>query len=333
MLNPAKIRIVVLQGGISAEREVSLRSGENCSKGLVEAGFQVSTYDAADLNFIDELRKSSPDLVFNALHGKYGEDGTMQGLLEVLGIPYTGSGVLASALAMDKHASKGIYEQAALPTPRGVLLSADDLSNLQEGDMDALYQQITEQLKTRHLAVKPNSEGSSVGVSLIDSAADFPQALRLAMSNGETCVNSGHSIQSVLIEECIKGKEITVGVLGGTSCDVKALPVIEIKPKDGFYHFENKYAVGGSDFVVPAGIDAEMTHTCQELAVRAHKVLGCHGYSRSDIRLASDGRPYLLETNTLPGLTENSLIPRAAACAGIEFADLLLRIVDYALSK
>jgi len=314
------MKIAVLQGGTSAEREVSLRSGENCCQGLRAAGaMQVTAYDTADLSFIDQLRSTQPDLVFNALHGKGGEDGTIQGLLELLNIPYTGSGVLASALAMDKHASKKVFDQAGLTTPRGVLLTADTLPR----DLDALYQRITQQLGTGDLAVKPNSEGSSVGVSLISTAAELGPALKAAQ---------GDSQQLVIVEECIAGKEITVGVLQDVDGTPYALPLIEIIPKSEFYHFENKYTPGYTTFVVPAQVDQATTRACQELAVAAHQALGCAGYSRSDIRLTADNKAYLLETNTLPGLTAGSLIPCAAKAAGIEFPELLLGIIACALA-
>jgi len=338
-LNPHEMTVAVLQGGISAEREVSLRSGSNVSEGLRQLGFTVAVLDAADLDFIEKLRELKPQLVFNALHGRYGEDGTIQGLLEILDIPYTGSGVLASALAMNKQVSKELFEQAGLSTPKGRLITLDDLgdnvqfatANLEEGKQtdvtDKLFAELTESLGTNHFAVKPNSEGSSVGVSLIDSPEQFPLALKTAM------MGEGQAFHSALVEEYIPGRELTVSVLGDAKNAATALPVIEIKTKSGFYHFENKYVSGGSSFTCPADIDADTTRICQELALAAHDVLGCQGYSRSDIRLRDDGVVYLLETNTLPGLTSGSLIPKAAAAAGIELPELLMTIVSYALSK
>ena len=348
-INPQEMTIVVLQGGVSAEREVSLRSGANISEGLKQLGFTVVVLDAADLDFIEELRRLKPDLVFNALHGRYGEDGTIQGLLEILDIPYTGSGVLASALAMNKQASKDIFEQASLTTPRGRLVTADDLGacalpaisaavdhedDAQASHMDELYAQLVQELGTHHLAIKPNGEGSSVGVSLIDTPEQFPSALRDAMGGeGWTSSSEEKSLQPALVEEYIPGRELTVSVLGDAGNGAKALPVIEIIPKTDFYHYENKYAAGATRFVVPAELDSATTDSCQALAVAAHNALGCQGYSRSDIRLCDDGTAYLLEVNTLPGLTSGSLIPRAAEAAGIELPELLMTIVGYALSK
>ncbi|MCL2403529.1 MAG: D-alanine--D-alanine ligase [Coriobacteriia bacterium] len=321
----SSMTIVVLQGGVSAEREVSLRSGHNIAQGLNELGASVVVMDAADLSFIEKLRTAKPDLVFNALHGKFGEDGTIQGLLEILGIPYTGSGVLASSLAMNKQVSKDIFAEANLTTPKGVLVSKDELRICdQEGAGTYSYATLAEKLGTRDLVVKPNGEGSSVGVSLVSNEEDFRAGLEQALSTDS----------SALVEECIPGRELTVAVLGdATSEETFALPIIEIIPKTEFYHYENKYAAGATDFTVPADLDQSITDACQQLAVAAHKVLGCQGYSRSDIRLNNDGAPYLLETNTLPGLTEGSLLPRAAAAADIKLPELLSQIIKHALTK
>jgi len=307
-LDPKTMSVVVLQGGISAEREVSLRSGDNVSKGLRDLGFSVEVYDAADLSFIEKLRTSKPDFVFNALHGRFGEDGTIQGLLEILDIPYTGSGVLASALAMNKQASKDIFVAAGLTTPKGFLM--------QEGTFS--FAECVQKLGADCLVVKPNGEGSSVGVSIVGNEADFASGIERAKDSN----------QYVLVEECIPGREITVGVLGDTAEDAFALPVIEIIPKADFYHYENKYSEGAVSYAVPASLPAAVTEECKDLALKAHLALGCHGYSRSDIRLTADGVAYLLETNTLPGLTAGSLIPKAAAKAGIQLPELLMRISE-----
>ena len=309
-LDPGTMSIAVLQGGVSAEREVSLRSGDNVTKGLRDLGFSVSVYDAADLSFIEELRSSKPDIVFNALHGRFGEDGTIQGLLEILNMPYTGSGVLASALAMNKQASKDIFIAAGLTTPKGFLMQQGDFS----------FAECAQKLGTNCLVVKPNGEGSSVGVSIVNNEADFASGFNDAK-------DSNHY---ALVEECIPGREITVGVLEDACGNASALPVIEIIPKTDFYHYENKYAAGAVSYVVPAKIDVAATEKCKELALKAHLALGCHGYSRSDIRLTDDGVAYLLETNTLPGLTEDSLIPKAVERDGIQLPELLVRIVKSA---
>ena len=322
LLNPSEMTIAVLQGGISAEREVSLNSAANVAKGLFALGFQVEMYDAADLSFIEAFQKTKPSLVFNALHGKYGEDGRIQGLLEILDIPYTGSGVLASALAMDKNASKFIFRQLDLLTPKDISVEKSTIDVNNEAVLRALFVQAQKELG-HTFVVKPNEEGSSVGVSIVDTFEDFPEALSLALKNDKIA----------LIEEYIPGREITIAVLGDAHCSPQALPVIEIVPKAEFYHYENKYAAGAVDFIVPAHISKSETATCQELAIAAHNALGASGYSRSDIRLNDEGVAYLLELNTLPGLTRNSLVPKAAASAGMDLPELLQHIVCYALAK
>ena len=321
-LDPKELTIAVLQGGISAEREVSLNSAANIAKGLRILGFQVEMYDAADLSFIEAFQEKRPDLVFNALHGKYGEDGRIQGLLEILDLPYTGSGVLASALAMDKNASKFIFRQLNLLTPKDISVEKASIDVSDEAALSTLFSQAQKELG-HNFVVKPNEEGSSVGVSIVSTFEDFPEALSLALKNDKTA----------LIEEYIPGREITVAVLGDAHRSPQALPVIEIVPKTEFYHYENKYAEGAVDFVVPAHISEDEVRACQELAVAAHNAVGACGYSRSDIRLTDEAVPYLLEINTLPGLTKHSLVPKAAASAGIELPELLLSIVRYALTK
>ena len=322
-IDMSSLTIAVLQGGISAEREVSLRSGHNVAQGLRKLGAQLIILDSRDPGFIEELRQVKPDLVFNALHGKYAEDGTIQGLLDILGIPYTGSGVLASALAMDKGVSKVFFESAGLRAPKGVLVCKADFLQSATADKSCSYQALAEHLGTHELVVKPNSEGSSVGVSLVSDEAAFTQGLRQALATDT----------SALVEECIPGRELTVAVLGDAGADAFALPVVEIIPKTDFYHYDNKYEAGATDFVSPAVLDELVAQACQELAVAAHNALGCQGYSRSDIRLKPNGDSYLLEVNTLPGLTEGSLLPMAAASAGIDLPELLSRIVSCALAK
>jgi D-alanine-D-alanine ligase len=322
-IDMSSLTIAVLQGGISAEREVSLRSGHNVAQGLRKLGAQLIILDSRDPGFIEELRQVKPDLVFNALHGKYAEDGTIQGLLDILGIPYTGSGVLASALAMDKGVSKVFFESAGLRAPKGVLVCKADFLQSATADKSCSYQALAEHLGTHELVVKPNSEGSSVGVSLVSDEAAFTQGLGQALATDT----------SALVEECIPGRELTVAVLGDAGADAFALPVVEIIPKTDFYHYDNKYEAGATDFVSPAVLDELVAQACQELAVAAHNALGCQGYSRSDIRLKPNGDAYLLEVNTLPGLTEGSLLPMAAASAGIDLPELLSRIVSCALAK
>jgi len=323
-LNPAEMRVAILEGGTSVEREVSLNTGKNVATALGELGFTVDVYDAADLTFIEKLRITRPDFVFIALHGKCGEDGTIQGLLEVLGLPYTGSGVLSSALAMNKDASKDIFIQAGLNTPKGILADRDEIGAISDSSACThTFFSLLDHFDCAALVVKPNGEGSSVGVSIVESADDFFAAV-------EEASDSEHQ---VLIEEFIKGRELTVCVLGDANIDAEALPIIEIIPKTEFYHYKNKYSPGATDYVCPADLSPAVTQAVQDLALSAHNALGCQGYSRSDILLTAENKPYLLETNTLPGLTATSLIPMAAAAAGMDLSALLIRISQYAFTK
>jgi D-alanine-D-alanine ligase len=323
MLRLSEISVAVLKGGTSGEREVSLRSSENIEAGLSALGFSFVSYDTADLSYIDKLRAHRPDLVFLALHGKGGEDGTVQGLLETLSIPYTGSGILASALAWDKFESKKVFESHGLRTPRGIKVKRTEILGFDAGKLTELYQDLSMRFGTTELVVKPNSEGSSLGVSLINSAEELPEALALAAKDDDY----------LLIEECISGREVTVGILEDKDGKPFALPLIEIVPKTDFYNYENKYTAGATDFVVPAKLDEALADACQEMATRAHRALGCAGYSRSDIRLNKQGEPYILETNTLPGLTSGSLIPHAASVAGIDREALLAGIMQSSLQR
>ncbi|MDR1774938.1 MAG: D-alanine--D-alanine ligase [Actinomycetes bacterium] len=319
-LDPARTTVAVLMGGTSAEREVSLNTGANCADALRQAGFTVTTFDTADLSFIDNLRAYPPDVAFIALHGTLGEDGAMQGLLEILGIPYTGSRIMASAIAMDKAATKGVYAQAGLPVAEDVLLVRDAVQ-LGDGGYVPAVADIPKRLGQR-LVVKPNAEGSSVGVHIVHSAAELPAALDEAFT---------HDAQ-VLVERFIPGLEIMAGVLDDVDGCPQALPLIEVEATGEFYDYDSKYAPGGSVHHLPARLDAAQTARCQELAVAAHRALGCRGCTRSDIRLDPDGQAWLIETNTLPGMTATSLVPEAARAAGISFPELVTRIVGSALS-
>ena len=310
-MDPREMTVVVLQGGNSVERDVSLRTGYKVTQGLRELGFAVAALDTNDLSFIDMLRELRPNFVFNALHGVGGEDGTIQGLLETMGLPYTGSGVMASALAMNKQVSKDIFDAFGLNTPKGRHMHRDKLSSFDE---------LCAKLECEQLVIKPNSEGSSVGVEIVSNDQQLRKAFEVAAD----------AQGFALIEECIFGREITVAVLGDAKRNAEALPVVEIIPKTDFYHYENKYTAGAVDYVVPAELSPELTKACQDAAVLAHNALGCQGYSRADIRLSKDNIPYLLETNTLPGLT---LLPQAAAAAGIDFNELLMRICVHAFQK
>ncbi|MFD3191124.1 D-alanine--D-alanine ligase [Sedimentitalea sp. HM32M-2] len=285
-------------GGPSAEREVSLSTGRECAAALRGEGFEVVELDAGR-DLCDRLRATSPDVVFNALHGRWGEDGCVQGLLEWLGLPYTHSGVLASALAMDKQRSKAAYEAAGLPVVHSLIC---EKAQVMAGHvMDPPY------------VVKPNNEGSSVGVYLVNAAADAPPQL------------SDDMPAEVMVEAFVPGRELTTTVMGD-----KALTVTDILT-DGWYDYDAKYKPGGSRHVVPADIPQPIFDLCMEYAVRAHDVLGCRGVSRTDFRwdeARGEAGLVLLETNTQPGMTPTSLSPEQAASIGIGFGALCRWMVE-----
>ncbi len=298
MSSRASLHVAVLLGGPSAEREVSLNSGRACAAALREAGHKVTEIDAG-ADVASRLVDVAPDVVFNALHGRWGEDGCVQGLLEWLKLPYTHSGVLASALAMDKQKAKNVFAAAGLPVAQSVLAPRMDVEKAH--------------LLPVPYVVKPNNEGSSVGVYIVTEAANGPPALAAEMP------------EVVMVESYVPGRELTVTIMGD-----KALPVTDIVT-DSWYDYHAKYADGGSHHIVPAEIPAEIAEACKSLAFRAHQVLGCRGVSRSDFRWDEtrglDGL-VLLETNTQPGMTATSLSPEQAQVAGIsfpEFCDWMVR--------
>jgi D-alanine-D-alanine ligase len=291
-------KVVVLMGGPSAEREVSLSSGRECATALRSEGYDVVELDAGP-DLVQRLGDIAPDVVFNALHGRWGEDGCVQGVLEWLGLPYTHSGVLASALAMDKQRSKDVYRRHGLPVVDSILAPKDDVG-------------------ARHLmvppyVVKPNSEGSSVGVYLVMDGESTPPQLDDAMPD------------VVMVEAFAKGRELTTTVLGD-----RALGVTEIITS-GWYDYDAKYSVGGSRHEIPAQLPSEVTEACLDYALRAHAALGCRGMSRTDFRW-DDSRGLdgliLLETNTQPGMTPTSLAPEQAAAVGISFGALCRWMVE-----
>lgn len=311
--NPAEVKVTLLKGGKSGERDVSLRSGAACAQALRDMGFPVVEVDTADDDMISQIISSKPDVVYCALHGRDGEDGRMQGLLELLRLPYTGSGVLASALAMDKTRAKQIYRSVGLPTPGSVSLKRGEVY-----DVDDIVAAVGE-----HCVVKPASEGSSIGMSMVSKKEDLAAAIEEAFKHDHL----------LLVETFVSGVETTVAVLGND--DPQALPVIEIVPQESseFYDFEAKYAPGGCTHIIPARLSKEQFEEAQRCAVEAHKALGCSGVSRTDIICNPDGQMWLLETNTLPGMTATSLLPDAAKEVGIEFGPLCKLMVELALEK
>jgi D-alanine-D-alanine ligase len=302
-------RVAVLYGGISAEREVSLSSGEQVIVALREAGFDVRPIDVgADLGAVIAALTPKPDAVFNALHGRFGEDGAIQGVLDWMGIPYTHSGVRASALAMDKIAAKAIFTAAGLPVAAGRLV---EMPELEAADPMA-----------RPYVVKPANEGSSVGVHIVRQGDNRRIEIARTWSFGN----------AALVEEYVAGRELTVGVMGE-----RALAVTEIVASHSFYDYESKYADGGSRHVIPARIDAATYDRAMQVAVAAHRALGCRGASRADFRyddtVETPGRLVLLEVNTQPGLTPTSLLPEQAAHLGMSVPRLCAWMVENAACR
>ena len=307
------LKVVVIAGGWSDEKKISLDSGRACQKALTEAGFRgVDLLDAADGEFVSKLVAGGYDVAFVAMHGHYGEDGCIQGLLEILHMPYTFSGVLGSAVSTEKEVAKTLYRQAGIPTPRGTDVAAG--TKLTDDDTDRIVDELG-----LPLFVKPAANGSSFGVTRVTSASQLREAVERASAGGDR----------VLIEECVTGTEITVPVIGND--DPKALPIVEIVTGAEFYNLKVKYEPSSMHHVIPARLEAGVYARAQELAVRAHRALGCLGASRSDFIVREDGTPVILETNTIPGMTENSLLPDSARHGGIEFPELCKKFVEYAL--
>ena len=347
------MKIVVVMGGTTSEREVSLRSGAGVARALERLGHDVALLDTGTGKFlrdpdqamalgtavgsvgsgasgagpggvpatrasegIDAYVRSIPksaDLVFVALHGGEGENGTLQALLDLVGIPYTGSGVLASAIAMDKAMSKRIFKTWNIPTPEWVELWAPE-------DPAARWNPVLDPADLKRLGgypliVKPNEEGSSVGISVVEKPADLQAALEEARRYGRL----------VLVESFIEGRELTVGVI-----DDRTLPVVEVIPDGGWYDYQHKYTSGASRYIVPAEIPAAVRDRLFELGQLACRALRCRGVARVDFRMGADGIPYCLEVNTVPGLTELSLVPKAAAADGLSYEELIRSIVESA---
>ena len=301
--------VAVLYGGISAEREVSLASGQQVILALREAGFDVRPIEVGqDLGAVIAALAPAPDVVFNALHGRFGEDGTIQGVLDWLGIPYTHSGVRASALAMDKQAAKAAFIAAGLPVPSGRVLPIGELA---DADPIALP-----------YVVKPVNEGSSVGVEIMRHGGN---------RRAEIAANWRFGAHA-LVEEYIPGRELTVAVMGD-----RALTVTDITPAQGFYDYEAKYAAGGSVHILPARVHPHTYALAMDIALRAHNALGCRGATRADLRYddtaGEPGRLVLLEVNTQPGLTPTSLLPEQAAHVGIAFPALCAWMVEHAACR
>jgi D-alanine-D-alanine ligase len=300
---PSETHVAVLEGGWSAEREVSLNSGAACAEALRRAGFRVSEVDV-DRNIMNVLADMSPDVAFNALHGRWGEDGCMSAILETMRIPYTHSGVLASALAMNKEKSKAVFRAAGIPVANSRIVPLEDAAA--DHPLALPY------------VLKPIAEGSSVGVHIVDHTSNGPAAIVLEHRE----LYGDH----IMAERFVPGKELTCAVMG----DV-ALGVIDIVPAVGFYDYRAKYAPGGSAHVLPADIPNEVYRKVQHFSLLAHRALGCRGISRADFRfndMGGENEIILLEVNTQPGMTSTSLVPELAAYAGHGFEELVAWMVD-----
>ncbi len=303
------LKVGVLMGGVSPERAVSLKTGASIVRALQEEGVDVVAMDVKR-DLVELLEKNPVDIVFVALHGPVGEDGVVQGVLDYLEVPYTGSGVLGSAICMNKVVSREICVVHGIPVPPGTVVDAS-LVPVEGGPS-------VEELGFP-VVVKPPEQGSTVGVSIVRDPSQLDGAMEMALRYGE----------EVLVERYVPGRELTVGVLRD-----EAFPVIEIRPKSGFYDYTSKYTPGMTEYLVPAPLDQTTTERVQELALKAHRVLRCRGATRVDFRLSEeDGVPYFLEVNTIPGMTETSLLPKAAAVAGYSFGDLVLAILKEAWER
>lgn len=301
-------KVAVLMGGRSAEREVSLMSGQGVLQALLTAGVNAQAFDPSQRD-MSELKREGFTRCFIALHGRYGEDGTVQGALELLGVPYTGSGVMASSMAMDKVMTKRVWRAEGLPTPNHVLLHPSQIDSVSAQDLVATL--------GLPLIVKPAREGSSIGVTKVKSAQD----LRAALLAAAACDHD------ILCEQCIVGDEVTCPVLGAGN-EARALPVIRIVAPDGNYDYQNKYFTDDTQYLVPSGLSAAEEGAIQALVVKAYQVLGCRGWGRIDVMIDGATRqPYLLEINTSPGMTSHSLVPMSAAADGMDYLALCVNLL------
>ena len=305
-------KIVVVMGGPSTEAEVSRRSGTAILEALKAKGYNAEGLELNPATFANDIKASGAEFVFNALHGKFGEDGIIQGTLEMMGIPYTGSGVMAAAVTMDKVATKRFFMAEGIPTPKAHTYFRYEFKKRD------LTGEILQEFSVP-VVVKASSQGSSIGVVIVEKAEELEAALSEAFKYD----------REVLVEEFIKGRELTVAVWGNEEKQ-EALPIIEITTVTGRYDYVTKYKVGASTHIIPAPIPEEVTKKVNESAIRAFAVCGCSGMARVDFMLGEDNQPYALEVNTIPGMTETSLVPDAGRAAGIEFPELCARILAMA---
>lgn len=310
--DPKNIRVALLAGGKSNERPISLKSAEGAKEALEQAGYQVDQIDPADNEQLKKLVDGKYDVAFLVLHGKGGEDGTIQGFLETIGLPYTGSGIWSCATALDKTKAKFNYIKEGIPTPEALTVSLSDDYNL-----DDIVLELGEKC-----AVKAATEGSSIGVYIVKGKEAIGQAIKDALNIDK----------SVLIERYVAGNEYTVAVID-TDEGPEALPIIQIIPRAESYDFDSKYAPGGSEHICPAELPEDKAKEMQEYAIRAHKCLECKGISRNDFLMDEEGGLWILESNLLPGMTATSLVPDAAKAAGIPFPELCTTLINDALNR
>lgn len=304
-----QLRIAVLLGGFSAEREISIKSGNAVAQALTKLGYPVTVIDVNDKT-VKELDHKSVDIAFIALHGEFGEDGGIQRLLEKRGIPYTGSGPEASYRAMDKFTTKELFAQNNIPTaPYRTIHQSTALPQIQT---------LIKEIGDFPVVVKPRAQGSSVGVSIVSDQSALVSALTQAFNYGD----------DVLLEKYIKGREITVGILGEAP-----LPLIELRPKQPFYDYTAKYRDPETEYIVNPDLPPKTVRDIQSLGLKAHQVLGCAGFSRVDMIYSANDGPFVLEVNSIPGMTERSLVPKAAQAAGIDFPHLCERIIELAIAN
>ncbi len=319
-----KKRIGVLMGGLSAERDVSIRSGLAIYQSLEELGYNAVLVDVGK-DIMAVLKKEKVKLAFLALHGGTGENGAIQGLLEVLGIPFTGSGILASALAMDKEVSKKIFSFHGLPVAPYMVIkkgkkTKKSRTEKKESDKSGVFQFPDYPMPSFDLpwVVKPAAEGSSIGVSIIKEAEDLHSCMEKTFSHG----------RRLIIEKFIDGKEVHIGVLGD-----KVLGGVEVRPSLEFYNYEAKYTSGMTEYIMPPEIDEETSGIVESMALKAHHALQCSGATRVDFMIGEENSPYILEVNTLPGMTATSLLPKIAKSAGLSFKDLIEEMVRFAVKE
>lgn len=304
-------KIVVVMGGTSTEAEISRQTGTAILKALQSKGYNAEGMELNPKTFAEDIRKSGCAIVFNAIHGKFGEDGMIQGTLDMLGIPYTGSGVLASAVTMDKAASKRVFVAEGISTPRSHTFQAFEMKR-------DLVREI-EQKFDWPVVVKAASQGSSIGVYIVENKDALADALKEAFTYND----------EVLVEEFIKGRELTVAVWGNDE-KKEAFPIIEITTTSGRYDYESKYTKGASTHIIPMPVSEAKTKEIQELAIKTFTACGCRGVARVDMMLSDEEKPYVMEVNSVPGMTELSLVPDAARAMGIEFPELCEQILEMA---